>query len=159
MVRSKALPALCGLASLALAVLSGCGASFQYGAQHAHVLPKKKLEVHTALQFDMLPEPVHGKACADSLAIYQVVVMGTVQGLSRGEQAAAQLALRELGDTADALFLTSSHGYFNDSGDACGEVWGRALRLRATDYTPPPKDPNAKDEDEGGGLFGGFKLF
>jgi hypothetical protein len=126
-----------GWAVVPLAVgASGCGASFQYGAQHAHFTLKPSVEVHTAVQFDMLSKPLHALACADPKAMYSVTVMGTTRGLSRGEQAAALEAIKSTAGAADVFLLTRSVGSFNDKGEACGEVWGRGLKLRSKDVSP-----------------------
>lgn len=119
-----------------LTLLSGCGVALKEGAQHAHFLPNEALEVHTAIQLEMLPEPLHAKACADIKTMYDVTVMGTTKSLSRGERAAALEALNQLGGTADVFYLTRSYGSLDTAGNQCGEVWGRGIRLRTRDFTP-----------------------
>jgi len=135
--RTQTLPSLLSLAVGASSLLlSGCGLAIKEGAQHAHFLPESKLEVHTAMQLDMLPEPLHAKACADTKMLYDVTVLGTAKSLSRGERAAVLEALNGMEGKADVFYLTRSWGTLDDRGRNCGEVWGRGIRLRLRDSVP-----------------------
>jgi hypothetical protein len=125
-------------------LLGGCGLAIKEGAQHAHFLPETKLEVQTVMQLDMLPEPLHAKACAEPKTMYDVTVLGTEKSLSRGERAAALEALNTMEGKADVFYLTRSWGSLDDSGKSCGEVWGRGIRLRLRDAAPPVARPNTE---------------
>ena len=113
----------------------GCGFAIKEGAQHAHVLAASQVEMHTAFQFDMLPEVLHAEACASPRTLYDVTVLGTEKSLSRGERAAVLEALNAVGTQADIFYLTRSVGTLMGE-TSCGEVWGRGLRLRAHDFSP-----------------------
>lgn len=148
---------LSAIALGATSLLIGCGGPFREGAQHAHFLPNEKIEVHTALQFDMLPEPVHAEACAEPNTAYTVTVLGSEKALTRGEKAAALQALNSLNGKADVLYLTRSYGSRDGNDKSCGEVWGRALRLRSHDAVPagrPGSDGAAAAAESPGGPTG-----
>ncbi len=122
--------------------LQWCAISEMTGGQQAVVSPNR-IPVHTALQFDLLPDVIRTEACAEPATTYEVAVVGASQALSRGEQAAAVEALARLGENADVLLLTSSYGYY-DAGKECGKVMGQALRLRASDMPPPNGSSSAE---------------
>jgi hypothetical protein len=100
--------------------------------QYQDLLPTDgRVPVFTGYQFELLPA-VEARECAVPGASYTVATAGVSGNLTRGELAAVQKALATA-HGGDLLLISRSSSYVDASGNPCGVVAGRPIRLKTVD--------------------------
>lgn len=144
---------LCGL----LVAAAGCASpQTQSGKTHMKFGPSP---ANQQLEFELLPDTLHAKACAEDDTTYNVSLFGMSGTATKGERAAAIKLVGMLEGKADTVYVTHSIGQEDDSGmPSCGEVWGRGAVITGL-VTPEPgaagaaaAEPAEEPKAEGKGL-------
>ena len=126
-------PATCVALTIVAASTAACELPSQgakFANQYVSMQPTGSPPILTGYQFE-LGKKVSADACAEPNTHYQVALVGVNGSPSLGELAAAREAMTMLGD-ADMLLVIHSRGA-RVNGKACGEITGRAIKLRAID--------------------------